>query len=74
MVLVTFLGFNGVFESFLFARGQQSIIKYNYFSVVATVVYLISTVVFLEAGLGAAGLFCGSIVNMGGRIAICWWL
>ena len=33
-----------------------------------------STVLFLNLGLGAAGLFLGNIINMASRIFICWHL
>lgn len=74
MVLVVFLGLNGVIEAFLFARGKQSINKYNYFSFITTGIYLGSTILFLNLGMGAAGLFMGNIINMASRICVCWFI
>jgi len=74
MVLVVFLGLNGVIEAFLFARGKQSINKYNYFSFITTAIYLGSTILFLNLGMGAAGLFLGNIINMASRISVCWFI
>lgn len=73
-VLLIFLGLNGVIEAFLFAKGKESINRYNWLSIVTTGVYLGSTVLFLEMGYGAAGLFLGNIINMGARIINCWYL
>lgn len=72
MLLVVFLGFNGVIEAFLFAKGKESITQYNFFSVITTCIYLASTIAFLYGGFGAAGLFMGNIVNMSLRIFLCW--
>lgn len=71
MLLVVFLGFNGVMEAFLFAKGTV-IMRYNFFSVVTTFIYLASTFAFTYGGLGAAGLFLGNILNMALRIILCW--
>lgn len=72
MTLIIFLGFNGIIEAFVFAKGKESINKYNYFSIVTTGIYLLATIAFINAGLGAAGLFMGNIVNMALRIMVCW--
>jgi oligosaccharide translocation protein RFT1 len=74
MALIIFLGFNGVIEAFLFARGKESITKYNYLSIATTAIYLAATIGFLQMGLGAAGLFLGNIVNMSLRIIVCWYI
>jgi O-antigen/teichoic acid export membrane protein len=71
MLLVVFLGFNGVMEAFLFAKGT-AIMRYNFFSVITTCIYLASTFAFTYGGLGAAGLFLGNILNMALRIILCW--
>ena len=74
MVLVIFLGLNGVIEAFFFAVGKDSIRKYNSLSIFTTTVYLALTMVFLQLGYGAAGLFLGNIINMSSRIVVCWYL
>lgn len=73
-VLLVFLGLNGVIEAFLFAKGKDSINRYNWMSIITTGVYLGSTIVFLQMGYGAAGLFLGNIINMSLRIINCWYL
>jgi len=74
MTLIIFLGFNGIIEAFLFAKGKDSISRYNYFSVGTTIIYLVATIAFLKIDLGATGLFLGNIVNMALRIVVCWFL
>lgn len=72
MILVVFLGFNGIMEAFLFAKGKDTINKYNFLSIITTCIYLASTIAFLLGGFGASALFLGNIVNMFLRIIICW--
>ena len=74
MVLVVFLGLNGVIEAFFFATGRNSINKYNFLSIFTTAFYLAATVFFFTLGFGAAGLFLGNILNMSSRILLCWYL
>ena len=74
MLLVVFLGYNGVIQAFLFARGKESVTRYNFFSIITTCIYLASTIAFLYGGFGASGLFIGNIVNMALRIMLCWML
>ena len=74
MALLIFLGLNGVIEAFLFAKGKESLTKYNFMSIVLTGIYLASTIFFLQLGYGAAGLFLGNIINMTSRIIVCWYL
>lgn len=73
MLLVVFLGFNGVMEAFLFAKGT-AIMRYNFFSIITTCIYLASTFAFTYGGFGASGLFLGNILNMALRIILCWLL
>jgi O-antigen/teichoic acid export membrane protein len=74
MVLVSFLGLNGVIEAFFFAIGKTSINKYNFLSIFTTALYLGSTMLFLRLGYGTAGLYFGNIINMFSRIILCWYL
>jgi hypothetical protein len=74
MILVVFLGLNGVIEAFFFAIGKKVINKYNFYSIFTTAIYLTATVTFFTLGYGTAGLFMGNIVNMSSRIILCWWL
>ena len=74
MVLVVFLGLNGVIEAFFFAIGKKSINKYNFLSIFTTAFYLAVTVYLFILGFGTAGLFIGNIVNMSSRIILCWYL
>lgn len=74
MILVIFLGLNGVIEAFFFAVGKNSINKYNFMSIFTTGAYLVSTILFLKMGYGTAGLYFGNIINMSSRIILCWYL
>jgi hypothetical protein len=74
MLLVVFLGLNGVIEAFFFAVSQEKVNKYNFWSFFTTALYLASTVLLLKLGYGVAGLFMGNIINMSSRIILCWLL
>ena len=74
MILVIFLGYNGVIDAFLLARGKESLPKYNYLSLPTTALYLAATVALTYMGLGATGLFLGNIFNMALRTTLCWFL
>jgi len=46
--------------------------KFKYFTILSTLVYLISSYALFEFGFGASGLFLGNAIGMMVRIIISW--